>query len=501
MWLGSIPLQGCQNLYHQGGIECAVHSLIYFDKTFITLNLLIMSSANNHDFTPIDYISSNPMDRLSNVTKEILDRGEYIFDVHCHVFDVKTINILYFVSRIIRDNISADSVVAHRPLIDSTGVEMKYLSISEPELYDNLLLKRKFDTDKDWEDVIQEVELLGDTDKSASISSDKIDGSGSQIIRNIGLLGKGTHEEIYEVYMDKFGIHNFPDLVGGNKELIITGLMMDLEQGWDVWVRKNIQEVVDELKILSGEKPVLPFLILDPRRMGRSGEENLEYLFDKAFKSFPSFFGVKLYPGLGYLPSDYRLREIFKICAEKNIPVLSHCGGELISSKADNSIKVYDGSNEITITGNNRKTIARKLNHPKWWAPVLQEFSDLKLNIAHFGSSKSWTRYPNNEEYKDGTEDKNRVVEILELMQKYPNVYSDFSYSFTDQDIYNDLKELINKFDFLKDRLLFGTDFWVVIPEGDLVEEQKMFLKEFAAYRDQFIRDNTYRYLFDMITV
>lgn len=58
-----------------------------------------------------------------------------------------------------------------------------------------------------------------------------------------------------------------------------------------------------------------------------------------------------------------------------------------------------------------------------------------------------------------------------------------------------------NKFDFLKDRLLFGTDFWVVIPEGDLVEEQKMFLKEFAAYRDQFIRDNTYRYLFDMITV
>lgn len=56
--------------------------------------------------------------------------------------------------------------------------------------------------------------------------------------------------------------------------------------------------------------------------------------------------------------------------------------------------------------------------------------------------------------------------QIFDLMEKYPNVYSDFSYNGVNPQFYPKLLEMIHRLNSSKkkivlDRLLFGTDFMI----------------------------------------
>lgn len=56
--------------------------------------------------------------------------------------------------------------------------------------------------------------------------------------------------------------------------------------------------------------------------------ENFYKVFSE--KSEHKFFGVKIYPSLGYLPSNPQLMEIFGLCEKKRIPVTAHCSGAIV---------------------------------------------------------------------------------------------------------------------------------------------------------------------------
>ncbi len=76
--------------------------------------------------------------------------------------------------------------------------------------------------------------------------------------------------------------------------------MMDLETGWGFKPAKEFYEQLTELKWLTKEEPILPFLAVDPRRAELEGKDNLYELFLNAFaEDGSSFFGVKCYPSLG----------------------------------------------------------------------------------------------------------------------------------------------------------------------------------------------------------
>lgn len=93
-----------------------------------------------------------------------------------------------------------------------------------------------------------------------------------------------------------------------------------------------------------------------------------------------------------------------------------------------------------------------KLTSPSKWEKVLENYSKLILNLAHFGKhnhSNEWQK------------------KILELIINYPNVYSDISHRGFNDDFYKDLKEVINSYEDgairekIKTRILFGSDFMI----------------------------------------
>ena len=147
---------------------------------------------------------------------------------------------------------------------------------------------------------------------------------------------------------------------------------------------------------------------------------------------FPLVDGIKLYPPLGSLPTDYRFKEVFEYCEKKQIPIISHCS--------------YLGVAKSSIWN----IFAGNKAHPKHWWSVLDKYPDLKVDLAHFGQG-----------------DDKWMNEIVNLMYTYPNVYADVSFSLAFPSFVDKLKTYIDGSPLLADRLLFGSDFYM----QDLIEK------------------------------
>lgn len=423
-------------------------------------------------------LSVLPESRCSKVIKELL-KEDYVIDVHTHFFDIKCINKTYFLIRMLKDALGLKS-------IDETETEF-----SIEELY-----KKTDEYEEEWEDELFN-QLTSESEKIIFHPDGKkgfID-----IIKAAKFLKFKKMKAVYNYYINNFSLaipFNLP-----KSKVLTTALMMDLEIGWNTKIKKTASIQIEELLTLSKEHPVLPFLFCDPRRAEKEEEDhNLYSLFNKAFCSGDSsFFGIKIYPALGYDPSDYRLWPIYELCEKYNIPVLSHCGGESIST-AKRKISIYEGENEVTLKAKNRKEMAYKLNDPSRWSLVLEKFPKLKLNLAHFGGYETWS---NSTPVDDNKDPQQRKEVIFSFMRKYKNVYADFSYNIVEEDLTSNLKNTLYFDESIRDRTLFGTDFWVVNKEGNLQTEQTQFLMsldngiEELDLKNKLCKINPYNYLFE----
>ena len=230
-------------------------------------------------------------------------------------------------------------------------------------------------------------------------------------------------KEAHDIYMHQLNRYKkaFREMYKAEPWIIMVQLMMDMERGIKGKVKQGFYEQIVAMDNFRHEleniKGVLPFLAVDPANPNlledflavfsslndkRTGAhtENLQSLFP--------FFGVKLYPSLGYFPSDPVLMPIYEICEEKNIPITSHCGGatthynktkylerkRLIIDAAGKSKEENYRINMRPLLKKKAK-IAKTFNAPDNWIPVLHKFPKLKLNIAHFGSDNEWEAYRN----------------------------------------------------------------------------------------------------------
>ncbi|HNK63413.1 MAG TPA: amidohydrolase family protein [Anaerolineales bacterium] len=226
------------------------------------------------------------------------------------------------------------------------------------------------------------------------------------------------------------------------------------------------EDQLNELSLLHANHPntIIPFFAADPRR------ENLMELFNE-YVGKRGFRGVKLYPNLGYFPNDAKLREIYRICEQKQIPVLAHCSPGGIRKKGTSLDQA--------------KTFA----HPGNYEAVLKEFPKLNFCLAHFGGSEEWERQITGKAPRDGA-DASWLSVILRLLTekengkpKYPNLFTDVSYTMF---MKSPSDRAFTYFDYLKvlmadpavaDQVLFGTDYYMVEQEKYTEKEVSIALR------------------------
>ena len=221
-----------------------------------------------------------------------------------------------------------------------------------------------------------------------------------------------------------------------DKEDAIIALMMDITSGNDSDQAQFAQQIRDTSEqVLKYPGRVFPFFAVNPKRTDHFS------LMERALTS-QGFVGVKLYPSLGFEIDSPEIIRVIDYCYERGIPILMHC------SKGG-----FYGKEEYI-----------QNSAPSHWQPILATRPGLKICFAHFGNDKvlplteasipteSWTQ------------------QILELMQQGGNsgVYTDVAYhdepmqgGEKEVHYFNNLKTLLND-PVYGNRILFGTDFWMV---------------------------------------
>jgi len=143
------------------------------------------------------------------------------------------------------------------------------------------------------------------------------------------------------------------------------------------------------------------------------------------------FFGIKVYPPLGFDSVLNSSKTLFIKCLEHKLPVITHCS---------------DGG---FVTDGNAEDLTNPDSH--WKKALAQPGLDkLKLDYAHLGIQHGklidWTQC------------------IFNQMKTYPNIYADISSIAHEVDFYDKLTGLIQKdtsHELITDRVLFGTDFLI----------------------------------------
>lgn len=239
---------------------------------------------------------------------------------------------------------------------------------------------------------------------------------------------------------------------------------------------------MQELEELSEKYPgkVFPFLAIDPRRIG------IMKLIDlKINKGKGIFKGIKLYPPLGYLPTHTGLAEVFDYCTKYDIPITVHCSeGGIMNFRKENYVASWEGENLLVDFSSPEKSKSSYYAAPENWIPVMKRWPKLRLNFAHFGGP---------EKAKEEKVNGKWVESILAIMKEYENVYTDISYlnnSARAAQIY----EIIDKNPILRERLMFGTDFILIMLDRSLGGLEKYY-NNFSELESKLLYENAKSFL------
>lgn len=286
--------------------------------------------------------------------------------------------------------------------------------------------------------------------------------------------------------------------------------------------RHNYMQQLAELKKLRKNNPdtALPFVFADPRRISADPGylDTVKECIEK-----DRFAGIKTYPALGYYPFDKDLLPLMLYACEHEIPVLNHCIRGVIfyrgtKKKEWNYHPVFSQATDdekLQLFQKKNVDFSTNFTHPLNYlcllderrlrqllvhyndaglfrlfgfkdadTPLEKDLSKLKICFGHFGGEDEWARYlqsdrdlRNNilqfhpERGLNFTED--NALEgiwryaswfsiIYSLMLQYPNVYADISYILHDAQTHPLLKTTLLPQSGVSDRVLFGTDFYVV---------------------------------------
>jgi uncharacterized protein len=222
---------------------------------------------------------------------------------------------------------------------------------------------------------------------------------------------------------------------------------------------------------------LIPFYAVDPRRPG---------IVDLVYQNLSAgkFRGIKIYPNLGYQPQCEILMDVYEICQERGVPVMTHCSA--------GGVWKYGLSSEKRV----------QYSHPRNYAPILKRFPDLRLCLAHFGGDDEWRKHLQG---RSKPPEHPWIKQIGDMIRcgDYPNLYTDISYTaFAPRygrlyfDFFDYLKVLLAN-EQIRTHVLFGSDFYMVERESLSEKEVSIVLRSRLGEElyFQIAHDNAKRYL------
>lgn len=352
----------------------------------------------------------------------------------------------------------------------------------------------------------------------------------SQLRRLHGLIKYSLHENqealidiLSKYYEEKFRFV----LLSMDMEEMSAGLPIELF---------HVQ--LEKLSILKSNPKyhdrIYPFVFAEPRK-DNFQNTILECLESKA----APFQGIKIYPAIGYYPFDKRLKSVYEYAIKHEIPVMTHCIDgpvyyrDCLWKQFPDKYTVHPANPSQSTTPTSKYQNPAEfqliLSHPLNYECLLNkdiatnlfgepvDFSTLKLCIGHFGGEGEWnlakiqTKKRNNSKYAqlqqfdpldikqpwlgEKYERHNWLTIIKALIGKYPNIYADISYTLHDKSTYPELKEMLAD-PSLQNKILFGTDYYVVASVSEEPELISLLHKHFTSPELKLMMyDNPKRYL------
>lgn len=360
--------------------------------------------------------------------------------------------------------------------------------------------------------------------------------------RYLAFLEVGTNATQQQVFDTAFQVAKQYD---PSARIVGLTLNMDFMDNQSSKHMVSYETQLEQVKAIKRFYPTnfFPFLGIDPRH--KSGVDLVNWAkpyFESGVATnqgqvFPYFSGIKLYPALGFFPFDPQLEELYAYAEQNNIPVMTHCtrsGSQYIGNQIESlipknplAIKFSDSARATYATwqkeindridryyagpagkgswiknddNGNNDYACDLFGHPQNYIPLLEKFPNLRICLAHMGGSNEIDPNPNADlkliqsEKADG---KNWFTEIRSMMQVYPNMYTDISYTLSDLDKQPQLDGITNflKTGNLAERVLFGTDFFMTEQEKDETDLYAGAKIVLAQWLDQIARDNPKKYL------
>lgn len=285
----------------------------------------------------------------------------------------------------------------------------------------------------------------------------------------------------------------------------------------------SFNQQIEELALLKANPKystlIHPFVFVDPRR------QDVFKIVETTIEQ-KKFTGIKLYPALGYFPFDKRLKSVYEYAVKYDLPLTTHCIAGVVFFRGTKQEAFENLTHHPAVINQplfGKKAIDFTLNftHPlnfnclmdvdilkKLWGEDAEDFRDLKICMGHFGGNDEWNKYltdpwlPAYDNPNGGSlnienawfdeMDKNCKITrkayswfsvIIDMMRKFPKMYSDISYTISDDRTFPLLKLLltsnyytqpIGSHPSISSRILFGTDFFVVSKAGS---EREMSIK------------------------
>ncbi len=285
-------------------------------------------------------------------------------------------------------------------------------------------------------------------------------------------------------------------------------LTMDMEYMQAEAPVKKFEHQLEELakckKLPDMQNLIYPFIFCDPRRIepkANTWEADVEnhFIGDTFLGKVRDYIeegiyqGIKIYPAMGYFPFDKRLKPVYDLALEYDLPITSHVIQGVVHFRGNKEYMTHPFSHK-RLDGDKPKNFTVHFTHPlnfeillnpvylsKCWNISEEEaskYSNLKICLGHFGGEDECKKFLENpwlpaigttldlEKWHPTCFDKGNQPSwfsvCCDLIKAHPNVYADISYTAAFSETYPLLKTILQSDNRIKEKTLFGTDFYVV---------------------------------------